>query len=462
MRRFDAIVIGGGLVGTAIGYGLAGAGLAVALLDEGDVAYRASRGNFGLVWVQSKGLGAPHYQRWTRASADGMAALAAELQERTGIEIGHERSGGVQLCLSEEELAKRHAMMEQMRAEAGNFGFEYSMLDHAELAAMLPGLGPAVAGASWTPYNGHVNSLALFHALHKGFAAAGGTYLPNGTVTAARRRARRFSHRGRRRDDRRAKDRARRGARQRRAGAAASGSARRCGRSAARSSSPNAPRGPGRSRSAASGRRRRAASSSAAAKRMSGSTPARSRKSCEPIARRAVLSFPWLAELQIVRAWAALRVMPPDGLPIYDQSERFPGRLHRQLPQRRHPGGGACQIVRADGRDGRARPRSGAVFRQALRCSGSGLTAGRATIAVEVEGRIVMVPPGASAAAAVLIAGLSSFRDTPVGHRERGALLHDGHLLRLPGRDRRRAQPAKLHGRRAARHAHPPPEAARA
>jgi glycine/D-amino acid oxidase-like deaminating enzyme len=45
----------------------------------------------------------------------------------------------------------------------------------------------------------------------------------------------------------------------------------------------------------------------------------------QAIARRAVLSFPWLAELQIVRAWAALRVMPPDGLPIYDQSERFPG-----------------------------------------------------------------------------------------------------------------------------------------
>ena len=43
------------------------------------------------------------------------------------------------------------------------------------------------------------------------------------------------------------------------------------------------------------------------------------------IARRAVLSFPWLRDLQIVRAWAALRVMPPDGLPIYDQSERFAG-----------------------------------------------------------------------------------------------------------------------------------------
>jgi glycine/D-amino acid oxidase-like deaminating enzyme len=47
MRRFDAIVVGGGLVGAAIGYGLTRAGLGVAHVDEGDVAFRASRGNFG-------------------------------------------------------------------------------------------------------------------------------------------------------------------------------------------------------------------------------------------------------------------------------------------------------------------------------------------------------------------------------------------------------------------------------
>src|SRR5713226_8352053 len=88
MRHFDAIVIGGGLVGMAIGYGLARAGLAVALVDEGDVAYRASRGNFGLVWVQTKGLGAPHYQRWTRRSAEEWPSLASELQQRTRIDVG--------------------------------------------------------------------------------------------------------------------------------------------------------------------------------------------------------------------------------------------------------------------------------------------------------------------------------------------------------------------------------------
>ena len=79
MEQF-AIVIGGGLVGSAIAYGLARPGLATALLDECDAAFRASRGNFGLVWVQSKDDGTPHYQHRTRRSADEWPALAAELE----------------------------------------------------------------------------------------------------------------------------------------------------------------------------------------------------------------------------------------------------------------------------------------------------------------------------------------------------------------------------------------------
>ncbi len=69
----DVLVLGGGLVGTAVAYGLARLGQRTLVLDEGDIAHRASRGNFGLVWVQSKGFGVPEYQRWTRRSADEWA-----------------------------------------------------------------------------------------------------------------------------------------------------------------------------------------------------------------------------------------------------------------------------------------------------------------------------------------------------------------------------------------------------
>jgi len=43
------------------------------------------------------------------------------------------------------------------------------------------------------------------------------------------------------------------------------------------------------------------------------------------MADRAVRMFPHLAKLNVVRCWAALRVMPQDGYPIYDQSKVWPG-----------------------------------------------------------------------------------------------------------------------------------------
>jgi glycine/D-amino acid oxidase-like deaminating enzyme len=43
------------------------------------------------------------------------------------------------------------------------------------------------------------------------------------------------------------------------------------------------------------------------------------------IADRNTRIFPALKEASIIRMWAALRVMSPDGFPIYEQSARYPG-----------------------------------------------------------------------------------------------------------------------------------------
>jgi len=45
------------------------------------------------------------------------------------------------------------------------------------------------------------------------------------------------------------------------------------------------------------------------------------------IATIAVKTFPILANLRVVRSWAALRVMTPDAMPIYEASESFPGAV---------------------------------------------------------------------------------------------------------------------------------------
>ena len=80
-----------------------------------------------------------------------------------------------------------------------------------------------------------------------------------------------------------------------------------------------------------------------------------------------------------------------------------------------------------------------------------------ATVPVEVEGRPVLAPEGASAAAAVLLAGFAAIRETPVGGAPRGPYCLMGVCFDCLAEIDGVAQPAKLHGDRAARHDHPPP-----
>ncbi|MEA2812304.1 MAG: octopine oxidase subunit, partial [Rhodospirillaceae bacterium] len=105
--EYDVAVVGGGLVGVATAWGLAREGCRVVVLDEGDRAVRASRGNFALVWVQSKGLGLAPYAGWTLRSSNAWAGFAQTLKEETGLDVCFQRPGGFHLALSERELEAR-------------------------------------------------------------------------------------------------------------------------------------------------------------------------------------------------------------------------------------------------------------------------------------------------------------------------------------------------------------------
>ena len=166
-------MVGGGLVGAALAYGVAGeAGAArVVMLDEGDHALRAARGNFGLIWVQGKGAHFPAYAGWTLNSARRWPELARRLRDDTGLDVGLSQRGGLHLCLSEQERVVRTRLAEASCGE----GTRLEMLDRAALRDVLPGLGPDVVAASFGRDDGHVNPLMLLRALHVGFAHRGGT-----------------------------------------------------------------------------------------------------------------------------------------------------------------------------------------------------------------------------------------------------------------------------------------------
>lgn len=183
-REFDVAVVGGGLVGTAIAYGLAKLGQRVALLDEDDRARRASVANFSLIWVQTKGLGMPEYSDWSRGSAELWSAFQAEIVALTGIDLAFTQPGGFHLCLSDAELQARATSLQRINAQATMRPLPYEILGRNAVCEMLPDIGPDVVGASYCPVDGQCNSMRLFWALHSAFQKAGGHYLNNCRVAS--------------------------------------------------------------------------------------------------------------------------------------------------------------------------------------------------------------------------------------------------------------------------------------
>ncbi len=176
---FDVAVIGGGMVGSAIAYGCAIRGARTVLLDGADGSLRAARGNFGLVWSQGKGARMPAYAAWTRASLDRWTAFSEAMGSAAGQEIGYRRTGGLDFCLGDEDFQERTEEVRRLHNLVAG-GPEIQMLDRAELRALLPNtpFGPNVTGASLMPDDGHANPLLLLRGLHAGLHRAGAEHRP--------------------------------------------------------------------------------------------------------------------------------------------------------------------------------------------------------------------------------------------------------------------------------------------
>lgn len=322
---YDAVVIGGGLVGSALAYGLRRVLDHVAVLDEGDVAYRASRGNFGLVWVQSKGMGLPRYGVWTMTSAGAWPQLAADLYDETGVDVHLEQRGGLHVLLSDEEMQARANFMRTLLAQPDMAQYDWKLLDRNEVADLVPGIGPDVRGATWTPVDGIANPLKLLRALHMSFAQRVVDYLPRRPALRIQRRDGVFEIA------------TPAGALRARQVVLAGGlSNKALGEQVGLA----VPVRPQRGQIVVLERTRRLLETPLSTLRQTDEGTWLIGDSQEEagyvdnhvglpilgtLADRAVRTLPALREVRVVRSWAALRVMSQDGFPIYQQSETCPG-----------------------------------------------------------------------------------------------------------------------------------------
>lgn len=319
----DTLVIGGGIVGMAIAYGLARSGVSVEVIDEGDDAFRAARGNFGLVWVQGKGAFCPDYARWSRESARLWPDFARQLSADSGVDLELSQRGGLMLCLGESELAQRVKLLESIAGVAGA-PYPFEVWDRSMLRERVPAIGPEVLGATYTPMDGHVSPLRLLRALVAAFHALGGRLRSGLSVRDIRPVGEAFHvstgdqlHVARRI-----------------VLAAGLGNHR-----LAPLVGLQAPVRPNRGQVMVTERMAPFLTLPTGQLRQTGEGSVQIGDSLEDvgfddrtttrelarIAERALICFPRLRDVNVVRSWGALRVMTSDGMPIYQASTRCPG-----------------------------------------------------------------------------------------------------------------------------------------
>jgi len=319
----DYAIIGGGIVGLSIAWGLLKRGKRVVLLDGDDGSFRASRGNFGLIWVQSKGLTQPRYAEWCQQSAAAWRDFADELADATGRSIGLEQDGGYDFHFTEESLEKKVSAYNKLKSElGGNYPFE--VLGRNVLRKEEPDIGPTIVGAILHHQDGHVNPLRLLQALAQDVRQMGAKVLTGRTVTTVTKPklfVARCSDGTEVQSEKLVLS---------------------AGLGAAQLGSQMgflAPVTPLRGQNIITEKMPRFINRpSLYARQVNeggvqigfsaenvGSDDSVTVETISSMALKAIEIYPRIGKAQIVRAWGALRIMSPDGLPIYQESKDIPG-----------------------------------------------------------------------------------------------------------------------------------------
>ena len=173
----DVVVVGGGIVGLAVAWCAARAGLTVTVLDPapGDGATHAAAGM--LAPVTEADFGEDDALRLHLAAAAAWPGFAADLHAATGADVGLRTAGTLTLAYDADDLA----LVRRVLALHAAHGLASHELTVADARRREPYLGPRVAGAAWAPADHAVDPRATHAALLAALDAPG-----TGSGTAVR------------------------------------------------------------------------------------------------------------------------------------------------------------------------------------------------------------------------------------------------------------------------------------
>jgi sarcosine oxidase subunit beta len=162
----NVFIIGGGLVGCGCGYYLTRAGARVTILEENFLASGASGANAGLL-----SLGMPERPDVAHLYAESRRLILEELEPEIG-DFEMVRSGILYVAMEETELQAL-----KMRAEAfQETRIAFTELTPEELLEEEPRLSPDASGGLLAPDSGNFNPFLLSHGLARSMVRNGGRF----------------------------------------------------------------------------------------------------------------------------------------------------------------------------------------------------------------------------------------------------------------------------------------------
>lgn len=157
MRNVDVCVIGGGLLGTATALFASRKGLRVLLLEERDLATGASGAAFGGVSVGIYSFSSARVPDAYVALSKASLALYAQLQEELGPPMDFARPGSLDPFYDPRELQSRKERVAGLVA----CGVDCRLLDRKEVQEIEPAVSDVVEGATYCPADAHVTPPAV-------------------------------------------------------------------------------------------------------------------------------------------------------------------------------------------------------------------------------------------------------------------------------------------------------------